>query len=462
MNGPPDQIPPSASIEAGVARRDITPPVGIYNRSWGAAKHDVAEGVHRPLSLTVLAMRKTAQDAPLVLASIDGGWWQDDDDQKRLRGTLLERLGLDPARVMLSLTHTHASCSLCREDADKPGGRLIMPYLVHLTGSLVEATKEALAGAKPAILTWAAGRSGLATNRDLPDPEKDRIVCGFNPRNPADDTVLVGRVTEPSGRAVATLVNYACHPTTLAWDNRLLSPDYVGAMREVVERETGGAPCLFLQGASGELAPREQYTGDTAIADANGRQLGLAVVTALSTMLPPATALEYAGVVESGAPLATWRRRAFEPSAVLDVRQITVDLPLKKLPSREEVERELAACTDRAMTERLRRKLRIVRSMGSGPTCAIPVWLWRIGDGIIVGTPNEAYSDFQIALRAAFPDLAIVVMNIVNGQSSYLSPPERYDHDIYQVWQSPFDRDALPRLIEACKRHIANMLDESR
>ena len=33
----------------GVARRDVTPPVGIYARSWGAATHEVAEGVHRPL-----------------------------------------------------------------------------------------------------------------------------------------------------------------------------------------------------------------------------------------------------------------------------------------------------------------------------------------------------------------------------------------------------------------------------
>lgn len=29
---------------------------------------------------------------------------------------------------------------------------------------------------------------------------------------------------------MATVVNYACHPTTLAWDNTLVSPDYVGAL----------------------------------------------------------------------------------------------------------------------------------------------------------------------------------------------------------------------------------------
>src|SRR5690606_28126433 len=128
---------------------------------------------------------------------------------------------------------------------------------------------------------------------------------------------------------------------------RLLSPDYVWAMREVVEAHAGGAPCLFLQGASGELSPREQYTGDTAIADANGRQLGYAVIAALEGMLPPATALQYSGVVESGAPLATWTRRPFEPSTRLEARELAIDLPVRPMPSIEQLERELMACSDR-------------------------------------------------------------------------------------------------------------------
>src|SRR5207244_4306015 len=103
--------------------------------------------------------------------------------------------------------------------------------------------------------------------------------------------LVVGRVTGVNGNVVATLVNYACHPTTLAWDNLLLSPDFPGAMREVLERQFSGAPCIFLQGASGELAPREQYTGETAIADAHGRQLAYAALAVLEGMLPPSTGL---------------------------------------------------------------------------------------------------------------------------------------------------------------------------
>jgi hypothetical protein len=45
---------PQTRCRAGIARCDITPPVGIYHRMWGAAVHDRATGVHRPLLATVL------------------------------------------------------------------------------------------------------------------------------------------------------------------------------------------------------------------------------------------------------------------------------------------------------------------------------------------------------------------------------------------------------------------------
>ena len=41
----------------GIAQEDITPPVGIYSRNWGASKYDVAEGIHRPLMLTCITFQ---------------------------------------------------------------------------------------------------------------------------------------------------------------------------------------------------------------------------------------------------------------------------------------------------------------------------------------------------------------------------------------------------------------------
>ncbi|MBI4580264.1 MAG: hypothetical protein HY718_11215 [Planctomycetes bacterium] len=293
----------------------------------------------------------------------------------------------------------------------------------------------------------------------MPVPHNPRVVCGYNPGNPADDTVLVGRITDDAnGRIIGTIVNYACHATTLAWDNKLLSPDFVGATREVVERHTGGAPCAFLQGASGELSPREQYVGDIAIAEGNGRWLGYAALAALESMLPPRTALQYTGVVESGAPLATWGRVPHEPSTVIAAEMIQVPLPLKPWKTEAEIQQEAAACTDRVMAERLIRKLRVRQAVGMGSTCEQPAWIWRVGDALIVGHPNEAYSAFQMALRRRFEGRAVAVMNLVNGCVGYLSPPELHDLDIYQVWQCPFDRTALELLIDSCAQCMSALL----
>ncbi len=62
---------PSFHGHIGVARVDITPPVGIYSRNWGAAKHDVADSIHRPLTMTALLLSACKDDAPLVFIDAD-------------------------------------------------------------------------------------------------------------------------------------------------------------------------------------------------------------------------------------------------------------------------------------------------------------------------------------------------------------------------------------------------------
>ena len=48
---------PTSRVRCGLARAEITPPVGIYHRMWGAATHERAQGVHRPLTATAVAFQ---------------------------------------------------------------------------------------------------------------------------------------------------------------------------------------------------------------------------------------------------------------------------------------------------------------------------------------------------------------------------------------------------------------------
>ena len=460
----PDTAPPPFTHPCfqgwiGVDREDITPPIGIYARNWGAAAHDVAEGIHRRLTATALAIRNSLDGDPVIFVTLDLGWWRSSRDEWHVRGYLLEKLNLPVERLMLHFTHTHAGPVLCQEDADKPGGSMVKPYLDFLREAVCRAIQKALVSAVPAILEWSSGKCSLARNRDLLDPERPRFLCGFNPSSSADDTLLVGRVVAEDGRYMATLVNYACHPTTLAWENRLLSPDFVGAMREIVEAHTDQSPCLYLQGASGELAPREQYTADTSIADAHGRELGFAALSTLEGMLPCSTQLSYRGVVESGAPLAHWQREPKQCSTDLNIVQTDVEFTLQPMPAIAELNAQIQTCQDRVLLERLNRKRRIREGVGDGETTRMPLWVWQLGDAVFVGHPNEAYSLLQTTLREKFPGKALAVMNVVNGHFGYLPPAEQYDHDIYPVWQTPFHRGSLERLITTCEDIIQPMTD---
>src|SRR2546423_14288999 len=116
---------PSFAGLTGVAREDITPPPGIYARSWGAAKHDVAEGVHRPLTLTCLTFQSTAADAPLVLIAADLGTWRSRDDEWLVRGGVLDAIGVDESRGLLCLSPSPAGPHTGSGSAYHPRGPLI-------------------------------------------------------------------------------------------------------------------------------------------------------------------------------------------------------------------------------------------------------------------------------------------------------------------------------------------------
>src|SRR5260370_1169777 len=270
-------------------------------------------------------------------------------EMDRIRTAVGRVAGLTAAQIQIALSHTHGSGWMSRTRASFPGGDLIGPYLDALAEHIAALAREAADTAVPATIVYGQGRCALAAHRDLWDETHGQFVCGFNPTGPADDTVLVARVTGPTGEPLASVVNYACHPTTLAWDNTALSPDYVGAMRDVVEKQTG-APCLFLQGASGDLGPREGFVGDWSVADRNGRQLGFAVLSALEALPPAGTRFVYAGPVVSGTTICTRKHEPLDAETVTrqagwQCERFIVELPYRhELPTMEETQQQLAHC----------------------------------------------------------------------------------------------------------------------
>ncbi len=477
---------PQTECLAAAARRDITPPVGMYHRMWGAATHERSTGVHRPLLMTVLALAPadSAGDprarAQAIVAIDHCLLWNDDLDW--LTAAVRRETGLNATQIQIALSHTHAAGLLDTTRSDLPGGELIGPYLDRLARLATEAVDEALNSLAPACIAYASGHSSLAAHRDFWDESSQQFVCGFDPAGAADDTLLVARVTRPSGEIVATVVNYACHPTTLAWENTLISPDYVGALREVVENATAGAACVFLQGASGDLGPRRGFVGDVDVADRNGRELGYATLAALEGLPVAGTAFEYTGPVISGATIGTWRERlltADESARTRVWRTSSIDIPVPyrdDLPSREHSEEEMAhwirqeaqaidradaaAARDaRAQIERMARQLRRLRLLPAGTSTPVRAAVWRLGGGCWVFVAGEHYQYLQRTLRAMLPGRPIIVATVTNGWlPGYLPTRETYGRGIYQESIAIVGRGSLELLTEALGQELQKLV----
>lgn len=147
----------------------------------GAAVGDVATGIHMPLYTTALALAPDDQAPELVgrcsgssnvllMVTVDLGWLLKDETNELMQ-SIAASSGVDPSRLLLQLSHTHAGPSLTRPfvDPECPGGALAMEWWSLLKRSAASAAAEAVSTLRPVWLSSALGKCNLAQKRDLYD-----------------------------------------------------------------------------------------------------------------------------------------------------------------------------------------------------------------------------------------------------------------------------------------------------
>ncbi len=465
------QQTPTSHLQFGVARTDITPPVGIYHPMWGAARHHRATDIHRPLSAEAVALAPLDQPDELRLRVQLDHIGMTASHHQALIAHITAATGITAENIVTTFSHSHAAGLFAPDRVHLPGGELIEEHVARINTNVAAAAVAAIANLQPAFITYGTGCCRLATDRDYWDDESGFHACGYNPEATADETLVVARVTDATGTALAIIVNYGCHPTTLAWENTEISPDYVGAMREVVEASTG-ATCIFALGACGELSPRQCHVGDTAVADNNGRELGYAALATLATMDPPAQDFHYAGPVISGATLGTWQHRPMDDAHLQRAAHFvggayTVELPQRTLPDPVALEAEMEEWGTKqqeadaagdvvgardygARLERARRWRMRVRHLEDRATAPFHYSVYRLGDAFWVTTGGEPYSTIQTELRRRFPNHPIIFSPLASDfQMAYLLPADRYGKGLYQEEPSILAQGCLEQLIDA-------------
>jgi hypothetical protein len=399
-------------------------------RNWGAQEHEVSEGVHRPLSAFAITFQQPTKGLPFVLAVLDLGWWRAPQHEWHVRGAILAELGLSPEQLMLHLVHTHAGPSLDPDESHLPGGDLVSPYLETVIQRVCTAVRNALASAQPSTVEFSQGWCGLAQRRDVRLAD-GRWAVGADPSQRANTIVTVGRITGKAGLR-GTLLHYRCHPTTLAWENRLISPDYVGAAREVVAQQTG-APCVALHGWSGDQGPAAGFSGDGELADANGHQLGYAAMEVLSGMSARDRAPTGLQVVESGALIARGLPEKVPAQSVIQIQKQTLWARCRPLAAPAELERAVHAANDPAQQERLRRKQKLSEWVAGRETIPIDLSLARLGDVVLAGVPGEMASAALEEESVGKPGHLLLDLNLVNGWLGYFPPDWCYRERTYSA-----------------------------
>lgn len=264
---------------AGVAQRDITPEKPTPMWGYGARHDQLSQGALDPLLAKALVIQ--AGDAKLAIVGMDLGRGPTAAMLSRIRALVAPR-GVEG--VLICGSHTHHGPVI--ELTDEPGfgaGKFddAAEYSRELPDLVAEAILEADEKLEPVSLRVAARELTFNRNRHAKHDPK-----------PVDPLLSVIRFDRPDGSPLAALVHFAAHPVMRPGDVLKFSADYPGALRAVVEEELN-APCVFIQGAAGDLSPNPQP--GVRGADEFGRALGLQAVelareTADAPPIPPSLA----------------------------------------------------------------------------------------------------------------------------------------------------------------------------
>ena len=202
-------------LAAGTARVDITPPIGIAHAGWGAQTHEGAQGVDMPLTITALVIETAGNTNPserIAILDIDTCILVGTYDA-RIRNAVTEATGIPAGNQRVSYTHTHSGpiegLSWIVE-----GSEMVEPWFHSMAPASAKAIEEAITKIVPVRADSGSGHCEININR-RPVSHDGKVFTGRNPGGFVDHEVLVTAIDDLDGNPVATLVNYACHPTIM-------------------------------------------------------------------------------------------------------------------------------------------------------------------------------------------------------------------------------------------------------
>jgi len=222
-------------MKIGYAQNVITPSLDkpVYLAGFGNNRR--ATTIHDDLYVRALTIQ--SEQTTLALVALDLiGFFRPDVQQ------VIQRVheSNPQLQIVIASTHTHHgpdTMGLWGPDQKTRG--VDEEYLADIKIKIANVILASLSDPQPASVKW--------TSVHVPGLVK-------NARNPeiVDDELTLAQFTTADGRPLTTLFNFPCHPEVLWEHNPNITSDYVGYLRDEVEKQTG-APCIFFAGALGGM-----------------------------------------------------------------------------------------------------------------------------------------------------------------------------------------------------------------
>ncbi len=231
---PADLYAQTKATTAGAAVVDVTPDkiTGVNLAGYQPRKSD---GLHDPITVRCVVIDDGSTKMAIVTFDLIGLYY---DDIMKAVFAASDKSGIPVDNIVVHSIHTHSG-----PDTLGLWGGGPKTYKQKLFDGAAACVASAASHMKPVEAFFASGNvEGRNINRR--HPETDNV----------DKTLAVMELRGLDGKAIATLVNFACHPVVLGSDNSKITADYVHYLRSKLEAERGGTS-LFVSRDIGDANP---------------------------------------------------------------------------------------------------------------------------------------------------------------------------------------------------------------
>lgn len=398
---------------AGVARSDITPPVGVDLCGYGA-RPGPSTGVHDDLAATALYVSDGTGEALLIACDLIG---LHHDHVAALRRRIEECAGVPAAKILVGCSHTHAGPAT---PCIRYLGETDPAYFTGLLETLAATGAAARRQAVPARAGWARADLRVGINRR--QLSGGQTVIGVNQAGVTAPYVDVLCVDTRDGKPLACLFSHAAHAVALGADNTLISADWPGVARRAIEAARPGVRALFLQGCCGNVNCRERGWDGV---ENQGRQTAAAVLEAAGKTAFSEQVRVTSALVPLCLPLADPPPVAEARARLEESRAQRANLPA----TANRGVRWMAECAVVWSQE----VLALAESGARSRTVPFDVQAVRIGPGAVVGLPGEVFVEYALNIDRASPFAPTLVAGYANGDVGYIPTAAAYKEGGYEV-----------------------------